>query len=146
VEQVDVRPIDLLRKAGYVVVIAPVASGPEGQPLNVNADTVAGDVARALGAEKLILLTDVPGVLGADGQVIAELRSGDVPGLIESGVIRGGMIPKVEACLRALDGVPRAHIVDGRVPHALIRELFTERGVGTMITAERGAIGEPSVR
>jgi acetylglutamate kinase len=117
-----------------VVVLAPLGTGEGGQTLNVNADTVAGELARALDAEKLILFTDVAGVLDANGHLISEIRVGEVPELMESGAIRGGMIPKVEACVRALERASRAHIIDGRSPHALIRELFTDRGVGTMIT------------
>ncbi len=139
VYDVDTRPIETLKQAGYAVVIAPLGTGDDGQALNVNADTVAGEVARALKAEKLILFTDVAGVLGPDGTLITHITTGEIPELMESGVIRGGMIPKVEACMRALDGVARTHIVDGRVPHALIRELFTDSGVGTMITRERSA-------
>ena len=140
--RVETEAIEALRQAGYVVVIAPIGSGEGGQVHNVNADTVAGDVARALRAESLILFTDVTGVLASDGSLIAEITAGEIPELLESGVIRGGMIPKVEACMRALEGVRRAFIVDGRVPHALIRELFTDRGVGTMIVKERSpAVG-----
>jgi acetylglutamate kinase len=102
----------------------------------VNADTVAGEVARALHAEKLVLFTDVPGVLDAQGRVVPELRRQQVEGMLADGTIQGGMIPKIQACLRALETVPRAHILDGRVPHALIRELFTHEGVGTMLTSE----------
>jgi len=133
VYQVDLAPLEAVRRDGYVAVVAPLGTGEGGQALNVNADTVAGEIARAIAAEKLILFTDVPGVLGGDGALIPEITAGEVPELMESGVIRGGMIPKVEACVRALDGAHRAHIIDGRVPHALIRELFTDRGVGTMV-------------
>lgn len=135
VTAVDLTPIETLERGGYTVVVAPVALGPNGQPLNVNADTVAGEIARALSAEKLVFFTDVPGLLDAQGRLISELDPGDVERLRAEGVIRGGMIPKIDACLRALQTVPRAHIVDGREPHALIRELFTDRGVGTMIRA-----------
>jgi acetylglutamate kinase len=135
VEAVNLRPIKSLVEQGYVVVIAPLAAGHDSQPLNVNADTVAGEVARALGAEKLVLFTDVPGVLNADGQVVPELSRQEVEHMLEDGTIRGGMIPKIQACLRALETVPRVHVLDGRVPHALIRELFTRAGVGTMLTA-----------
>lgn len=136
VEAVELGPVRALAEAGYVVVVAPVALGPGGQVLNVNADTAAGAIARALRAEKLILCTDVPGVLDARGEVLGRLSVGQVRGLVESGVIRGGMIPKVEACVEALKGAPAAHIIDGRVPRALLRELFTERGVGTMMTSD----------
>jgi len=140
VEAVDLRPIRSLVDQGYVVVIAPLAAGPNSKPLNVNADTVAGEVARALQAEKFVLFTDVPGVLDNDNKVIPELQRDEVDTLIGNGTIRGGMLPKIQACLRALDTVPRAHVLDGRVPHALLRELFTSEGVGTMLTsASQGA-------
>ena len=135
VEKVDLRPIELLLAQGYVVVIAPLAAGPSSQPMNVNADTVAGEVARALRAEKLFMFTDVPGIKGRDGEVMPEVPRDEVEQLIQEGVIHGGMLPKIEACLRALETVPRAHVLDGRVPHALIRELFTREGVGTMLVA-----------
>jgi acetylglutamate kinase len=134
VEAVNLRPIQALIDQGYVVVIAPLAAGPDSRPLNVNADTVAGEVARALSAEKFVLFTDVPGVMDDHSTVIPELARLEVEALIQNGTIKGGMIPKIQACLRALDTVPRAHVLDGRVPHALIRELFTREGVGTMLT------------
>jgi acetylglutamate kinase len=136
VEAVHLRPIVSLVEEGYVVVIAPLAAGPESQPLNVNADTVAGEVARALRAEKFVLFTDVPGVLDGSGRVVPELSCEQVERMLEDGTIKGGMIPKIQACLRALESVPRVHVLDGRVPHALIRELFTREGVGSMLTAE----------
>lgn len=134
VEAVNLKPIVSLVEDGYVVVIAPLAAGPESQPLNVNADTVAGEVARALGAEKMVLFTDVPGVLDSEGTVLPELTRVQVEQMLADGTIRGGMIPKIQACLRALETVSRVHVLDGRVPHALIRELFTDEGVGTMLT------------
>lgn len=136
VEAVNLRPIVSLVEQGYVVVIAPLAAGPDSQPLNVNADTVAGEVARALGAEKLVLFTDVPGVKDANDRVVPELTRAQVEQLLAEGTIRGGMIPKIQACLRAMETVPRVHVLDGRLPHALIRELFTHEGVGTMLTSE----------
>jgi acetylglutamate kinase len=139
VEAVDLRPIVSLIQQGYLVVIAPLAAGPESKPLNVNADTVAGEVARAVAAEKLVLFTDVPGVLDRDKQVIPELDRQQVEQMLEDGTISGGMIPKIQACLRALETVPRVHVLDGREPHALLRELFTREGVGTMLTGERQA-------
>ena len=140
VEAVNLRPIRSLVEQGYVVVIAPLAAGPDARPLNVNADTVAGEVARALHAEKLVLFTDVPGVLDGQGKVMAELSRQRVEEMLSDGSIRGGMIPKIQSCLRALETVPRAHVLDGRVDHALIRELFTHEGVGTMLTSERGEL------
>jgi acetylglutamate kinase len=142
VEAVNLRPIQSLVEQGYVVVIAPLAAGPDSQPLNVNADTVAGEVARALHAEKLVLFTDVPGVLDPDGTVLPELTRERVEAMLDDGTIRGGMIPKIQACLRALETVSRAHVLDGRVPHALIRELFTREGVGTMLTSGHSEKGE----
>jgi len=136
VEAVNLRPIISLVQEGYVVVIAPLAAGPESQPLNVNADTVAGEVARALGAEKLVLFTDVPGVMDADRRVLPELSQTEVEHMLADGTISGGMIPKIQACLRALEAVPRVHVLDGRVPRALVRELFTREGVGTMLVSQ----------
>jgi acetylglutamate kinase len=133
VEAVDLRPIVSLVEQGYVVIIAPLAAGPDSRPLNVNADTVAGEVARALCAEKFVLFTDVPGVMDADGRIMSEIAQPQVQRLIDEGVIRGGMIPKIQACLRALETVPRVHVLDGRQQHALIRELFTDEGSGTML-------------
>lgn len=140
VTEVDLAPLRALTQAGFVPVIAPIAIGSRGdgqgcEALNLNADTAAAEIAVALRAEKLIFLTDVPGIKGAEGELIPEMTAARARELIQKGVISGGMIPKAEACLRALDGVPKSHIVDGRVPHALIREMFTDRGVGTMITA-----------
>jgi acetylglutamate kinase len=139
VTKVDLGPVKVLMEAGYLVVVAPSATDDQGQPLNVNADSIAGDIARALRAEKLVMFTDVDGVLDANGELISALTVEQVRALIASGEIRGGMIPKVEACVRALDTVPRAHILDGRVPHALLGELFTDAGVGTMITRDGAA-------
>jgi acetylglutamate kinase len=138
VEAVNLHPIRSLVEQGYVVVIAPLAAGPDAQPLNVNADTVAGEVARALRAEKLVLFTDVAGVLDGHGNVLPELSQGRVQAMLKDGTIKGGMIPKIEACLRALETVSRAHVLDGRVAHALIRELFTREGVGTMMIRSKG--------
>ena len=142
VDAVDLRPIVSLVQQGYVVVIAPLAAGPDSHPLNVNADTVAGEVARALAAEKLVLFTDVPGVLDGRKQVIPELDRAQVERMLQDGTISGGMIPKIQACLRALETVQRVHILDGREPHALLRELFTREGVGTMlVTSTPSPIG-----
>jgi acetylglutamate kinase len=136
VTHVDLGPVKALMDAGYLVVVAPSATDGEGQPLNVNADSIAGDIARALGAEKLVMFTDVDGVKDKSGKVLSALTVEQVTAYIASGEISGGMIPKVEACVTALDTVPRAHILDGRVPHALLGELFTDAGVGTMITRD----------
>ena len=134
VTTVNLDPILALTTAGYIPVVAPVALGDDGFSLNVNADTAAAEVGAAIGAAKAIFLTDVPGVLDADKRLLSELSALEAKDLIAQKVISGGMIPKVEACLRALSGVERSHIIDGRVSHALIAELFTDRGIGTMIT------------
>ncbi|HSS93235.1 MAG TPA: acetylglutamate kinase [Candidatus Dormibacteraeota bacterium] len=134
VTQINREPITALLGRGYIPVIASIGLGYDGHAYNINADTVAAEIAVALGAAKLILLTDVAGVLGVDGAVAAVLTRDDARHRIETGEVTGGMIPKLEACLRALDGVPLAHIVDGRTPHALLLELFTESGIGTMVT------------
>ena len=134
VDEVDAGPLRALAAAGYVPVIAPIALGPEG-PLNVNADTVAGDIARAVGAAGLIFLTDVPGVKDRAGNVLPALDRAQAGGLQRDGVISGGMIPKVEACLRALDRVPRATILDGGRPHAIVEHLLEGRTPGTVFTA-----------
>jgi acetylglutamate kinase len=134
VTQINREPITALLGRGYIPVIASIGLGYDGHAYNINADTVAAEIAVSLGAAKLILLTDVPGVLGVDGSVVAVLSQEDARHRIESGEVTGGMIPKLEACLRALDGVPLAHIVDGRTPHSLLLELFTESGIGTMVT------------
>jgi len=134
VTQINREPITALLGRGYIPVIASIGLGYDGHAYNINADTVAAELAVALGAAKLILLTDVAGVLGVDGDVVAVLTKEDAQRRIETGAVTGGMIPKLEACLRALDGVPLAHIVDGRTPHALLLELFTEAGIGTMVT------------
>jgi acetylglutamate kinase len=132
---VDPAPIQAVLGAGFVPVIAPIGIDGEDTTYNVNADEAAGAIAQALLAEKLILLTDVQGVLDASGQRIAELRIADVQKLIGEGTIRGGMIPKVECCTTALaGGVKRTHIVDGRELHALLLEIFTDSGAGTLIT------------
>jgi acetylglutamate kinase len=134
VTQINREPITALLGRGYIPVIASIGLGYDGHAYNINADTVAAEIAVSLGAAKLMLLTDVPGVLGVDGKVVAVLSQEDARHRIESGEVTGGMIPKLEACLRALDGVPLAHIVDGRTPHSLLLELFTESGIGTMVT------------
>ena len=134
VTQVNKEPITALLGRGYIPVIASIGLGYDGHAYNINADTVAAEIAVALGAAKVILLTDVPGVLGVDGGVVAVLSKEDAQKRIEKGEVTGGMIPKLQACLRALDGVPLAHIVDGRTKHALLLELFTEAGIGTMVT------------
>jgi acetylglutamate kinase len=134
VETVNPEPIRLLENHGFIPVIAPVGVGRDGETYNINADLVAGEVAAALGAEKLIHLTDVQGIKDADGQHRPHLSRTEAERLIAAGVIDGGMLPKVESSLRALKGgTAKAHIIDGRVPHAILLELFTREGVGTEI-------------
>src|SRR5213594_2308916 len=133
VETVNPAPIRLLEENGFVPVIAPVGVGSHGETYNINADLVAGQVAAALGAEKLIHLTDVQGIL-ASGSLVSTLSRKDAERLMQDGVIDGGMLPKVESSLRALEGgTAKAHIIDGRVPHAILLELFTREGIGTEI-------------
>jgi len=134
VDEVDPRPLRALTEFGYTPVIAPIALGPEG-PLNINADTVAGDIARALNAEALLFLTDVPGVKDRAGNVLPALDRAQAEALRREGVISGGMIPKVEACLRCLEAGVRAAIVDGAAPHALVEHLLRGQSVGTAFTA-----------
>ena len=135
-EQVDVRVIHALTGAGLIPVIAPVGMGADGQTYNINADTVAGAIAGALGATRLLMLTDVPGVLDGDKKLIPDMTVADVEAGIAGGVITGGMIPKVECCIDAVRrGARGAVILDGRQPHACLLELFTEGGIGTIIRA-----------
>lgn len=132
-ERVDVGVLDGLRAAKMIPVIAPIGVGADSQSFNINADTVAGAVAAAVKADRFLLLTDVPGVLDTGKRLISELTAGEARRLIADGTISGGMIPKVETCLAAVDGgVEAAVILDGRVPHAILLELFTE-GAGTLI-------------
>ena len=135
-ESVDVRVIHALTGAGLIPVIAPVAMGADGQTYNINADSVAGAIAGALGAQRLLMLTDVPGVLDAGHHLIPDLTIAQVEAAIASGVISGGMIPKVENCVDAVrKGVRGAVILDGRMGHACLLELFTDGGIGTLIRA-----------
>jgi acetylglutamate kinase len=137
-EHVDAALLTSLTEAGYMPVVAPVGTDESGVTYNINADVVAGAIADALRAEKLILLTDVEGVLDADGKLIAQLDAKEARAAIAAGIIRGGMIPKVECCLSAIErGVTSAHIIDGRIPHALLLEIFTDGGVGTKISRGR---------
>jgi acetylglutamate kinase len=137
-EVVRVNPaiIETLEHGKFIPVIAPVGVGEKGESYNVNADLVAGRVAAALKAEKLMLLTDVSGVKDKDGNLLSSIRLTEVPTLIDNGTITGGMIPKVNCCVAAMnDGVKKAHIVDGRVEHAILLEIFTDVGIGTEIHA-----------
>jgi acetylglutamate kinase len=129
--------LDTFRQSDIIPVIAPIGVGAAGETYNINADTVSGAVAAAVKATRLLLLTDVAGVLGADKQLVSEITAGTARRMIAEGVISGGMIPKVETCLDAVDGgVEAAVILDGRVPHAILLELFTDTsGAGTLIRA-----------
>ncbi|TCD16477.1 acetylglutamate kinase [Oricola cellulosilytica] len=132
--EVDRTLLDLLAKSEMIPVIAPVAPGRDGHTYNINADTFAGAIAGSLGASRLLFLTDVPGVLDKQGELIKELTVSEARGLIKDGTISGGMIPKVETCIDALDrGVEGVVIVNGKVPHAVLLEIFTEHGAGTLI-------------
>ena len=134
VDSVNPEPIRLLEANDFIPVIAPVGVGNEGETYNINADIVAGEVAAALGAEKLIHLTDVQGILDDTKQFLSTLSGTDAERLMSIGVIDGGMLPKVESSLRALKGgTAKAHIIDGSVPHAILLELFTREGIGTEI-------------
>jgi acetylglutamate kinase len=134
VVRVNQELIQTLEQGRFIPVIAPVGVGENGESFNINADLVAGRLAGALRAEKLMLLTDVAGVKDNDGRLLASIELADVPRLVDDGTISGGMIPKVECCVDALtDGVKKAHIVDGRVQHAVLLEVFTDVGVGTEI-------------
>jgi acetylglutamate kinase len=134
VDRINPELITSLEERGFIPVIAPVGSGPGEKPYNINADTAAGALAAAVGAEKLIVLTDVPGVAGEDKKLISSLSEDKAEDLINRGVASGGMVPKIKCCLTALrGGVPKAHVIDGRVPHALLLEILTDAGIGTEI-------------
>ncbi|MBL6715807.1 MAG: hypothetical protein RLZZ174_246 [Pseudomonadota bacterium] len=137
VAHIDRAVIDLLVGSEYIPVIAPIGIGEDGASYNINADVVAGRLAEAVDAEKLILLTNTPGLLDASGQVLTGLTAKKVAGLIEDGTIHGGMLPKIKHALEAVQhGVRSAHIIDGRVEHAVLLEIFTDTGIGTLITRD----------
>ncbi len=132
--RINTAVLDVLRESEIIPIIAPIGAGPNGETYNINADTVAGAIAGALDAQKLIMLTDVEGVLDGDGQLMPRFTAEKARELMTSGIITGGMIPKLETCLKALDdGVESVHILDGRLPHVVLLEIFTEAGVGTKI-------------
>lgn len=136
VTQVDPHIIISLEKEGFIPVISPVGVGPKGETLNINADYVAASVASALKAEKLILLTDVPGIIDKKDRIISTLKKQQIKKLIDDGTISGGMLPKVQACIKAIEGgVSKTHIIDGRVAHCMLLEIFTKEGIGTEIQA-----------
>ncbi|MEE8189302.1 MAG: acetylglutamate kinase [Kiloniellales bacterium] len=133
-EQINPRILTSLEQSGMIPVIAPIGVGANGETYNINADTVAGAVASAIGASRLLLLTDVTGVLDKEGELISELTVDQVRALREDGTIKGGMIPKLETCTKAVEnGVDAAVILDGRVPHSMLLEIFTDRGIGTLL-------------
>jgi acetylglutamate kinase len=136
VEEINPHLIEVLDSSGYIPIIAPIGVGEAGESYNINADLVAGEVAAALKAEKLVVLTDVEGILDEQKMLVSSLKRAEIAKFIEQGVISEGMLPKVDACLTALDGgVRKAHIIDGRQDHALLLEVFTNRGIGTEIVA-----------
>lgn len=140
ITKINSKLLNLIANDEYIPVIAPIGVGTDGQSYNINADTVAGEIAAALQAEKLMLLTDVEGVKMAkeDAHTISALTIPEVHALIEKKVILGGMIPKVLGCVEALEkGVGRTHIIDGRIPHCILLEIFTYKGIGTMIMKEK---------
>jgi acetylglutamate kinase len=138
VKQINTQILNVLEQDRFVPVIAPVGyDKPEGVSYNINADLVASAIARELGAAKLILLTDVPGVLDEKGQLCPVMKAAEADNWIRCGTISGGMIPKVNCCLEAVrHGVHKAHIIDGHVPHAVLLEIFTDEGIGTVFTAD----------
>lgn len=137
IAKVNPCPVITALNNGYIPVIATVAKGEDGQAYNVNADTAAAKIAAALGAEKLILLTDIKGLMqdiNDENSLIPVVNVSSVPALIKDGIIKGGMIPKIDCCVETVRrGVRRAHIIDGRIPHSILIELFSDEGIGTMI-------------
>ena len=136
VASIDTDILSMLSGSDYIPVIAPVAGSDTGQTYNINADLVAGKLAEVLQAEKLMLLTNVPGLLDAEGEILTGLHTAEVQDLIQAGVIHGGMLPKVQCALDAVQsGVTSAHIIDGRVAHAALLEIFSDEGIGTLISS-----------
>ena len=134
--KVNAPVVRAMTDAGVIPVIAPIGMGKDGETYNINADTAAGALASALKAHKLMMLTDVPGILTKEKQLISEINAAEIDALLADGTITGGMIPKVETCVNALrSGVKQAHILDGRIPHVLLIEVFTAGGASTMIRA-----------
>jgi len=137
VRKINPGLITSLVRDGFVPVIAPTGAGERGETYNINADVVAGEIASALGAEKLVLLTDVEGILDEKKRLIHSINAEQVGELIENGTIDGGMYPKVKCCLKALrGGVEKTHIIDGRLDHAILLEIFTDRGIGTEVVGD----------
>jgi acetylglutamate kinase len=139
VDQIDTEVLKVILRRNFIPVIAPIGVGEDGSTYNINADLVAGKLAQVMQAEKLMLLTNVAGLLDKNGQILTGLTTVQVDGLIADGTITGGMLPKIRCALDAVKGgVNSAHIVDGRVPHAVLLETFTDEGLGTLITNKRG--------
>ena len=137
VTAIDPSIIEFLDTGDFIPVIAPIGVGPEGETYNINADVVAGKLAEILGAEKLILLTNTPGVLDKDGQLLTGLTPKQIDDMVADGTLSGGMLPKISSALDAArSGVKSVHIIDGRVEHALLLEVLTDEGVGTLIKAK----------
>ena len=135
VKQVDISILQTLDQGRFIPVIAPIGVDERGEALNINADLAAGSIAAALKAEKLVLLTDIDGVKDKTGALISSIKKAEARRLIAEQVITGGMIPKIECALKAVEeGVHSAHIIDGRVQHAVLLEIFTDKGVGTVIS------------
>lgn len=137
ITEINPHILEYMSKDEYIPVVAPIGTDDHGQSYNINADTVAAAVAASVQAEKLILLTDVEGVKDAEGSIVYEAGNDDIHKMIDAGVISGGMIPKVLGCLDAIDsGVKGVHIIDGRIPHCLLLEIFTKTGIGTLIKSD----------
>jgi acetylglutamate kinase len=138
VESIDTAVVDMLVQGDFIPVIAPIGVGRDGHSYNINADLVAGKMAETLRAEKLILLTNTSGLLDRDGRLLTGLDARRVQALIDDGTIHGGMLPKIRCALDAVQcGVSSAHIIDGRVRHAVLLEIFTDQGVGTLLNGSR---------
>jgi acetylglutamate kinase len=136
-ERVNIGVLQSFEKSHIIPVVAPIGIGPGGETYNINADTAAGAIASAMSAAKLILLTDVAGVLDKEGELISSLDAAETRALLDGSTIKGGMIPKLKTCLAALGNrCEAAHILDGRVPHSLLLEIFTAHGTGTMIVPD----------
>jgi len=143
IEKINREVLDILKNSDFIPVIAPIGTDRHGNTYNINADTVAGEIAKVLGAEKLMLLTNIAGVMDKSGTVVTGLTTAQVDEMIADGTIYGGMLPKIECALDAVNhGVRSAHIIDGRVEHAVLLEIFTNTGVGTLISNCRTATSE----
>lgn len=146
ITSVNTRVLTALCESGMIPVVAPIATDEEGGTWNINADTAAGDIAAAVQAEKLVFLTDTPGLLREvknPETLIKQVHVSEVERLKEQGIIAGGMVPKVEACIKALNhGVRRTHIIDGRVPHSMLLEIFTDKGMGSLVTRDAAVVQE----